>query len=107
MTEEQKRQYEAVFSWLSGVMDMDETCTEELCTQWSSDCGRCIAHKILSDPRIRILDKDQEWIEPTDIATPQDAKGKTKNQWFLDGQVLMYERMRRTNFMRVIPKEKE
>jgi len=90
MTEEQKRQYEAVFSWLSGVMDMDETCTEELCTQWSSDCGRCIAHKILSDPRIRILDKDQ-----------------TKNQWFLDGQVLMYERMRRTNFMRVIPKEKE
>jgi len=98
MTEEQKRQYEAVFSWLNGVMDLDERCTEELCEQWRSNCGRCVAHQILSDPRIAIVDEDQG-LPPN--PNSDDYKYRLQQTCYSDGQ----EDMKDANFIKVIPKE--
>ncbi len=40
---------------------------------------------------LAILSEDQTLPKIMDIASPKDAKGKTKNQWFVDGQVMALE----------------
>ena len=52
-----------------------------------------------------VTDPDQSLPEILDIASPQDAKGKTKNQWFLDGQAMVGGLIYKTGFRKVVTQQ--